>query len=281
MIKMNYKIIDINIDYKKANAEHYGYQPTMTIYLPDNLVEVEPNLIRPTVIVCPGGGYGGTSKREAEPIALKLISAGLNAVVVHYSCAPARFPCQLLELSSVVAKVRENAEEWHVDTNKIVVMGFSAGGHLAASYGTLWNKDFIKEYFGFKNGENKPNGMVLCYPVITAGKKAHRGSFVNLLGDRQNDEELLTLLSPEKQVSEDTPRAFIWHTFEDDTVPVENSLLMATALTEKGISTELHVYPKGCHGLSLCNDIVCRGYNGAYSETQKWIDDCIRWIKCL
>ena len=164
---MNYKVIDINIDYKKANAEHYGYQPTMTLYLPDNLEEVEPNLVRPTVIVCPGGGYHFTSKREGEPIALKLISAGLNAVVVHYSCAPARFPCQLLELSSVVAKVRENAEEWNVDTNKIVVMGFSAGGHLAASYGTLWNKDFIKEYFGFNNGENKVGILNFIKELIT------------------------------------------------------------------------------------------------------------------
>lgn len=278
---MKYQVIDINIDYKKAGAEHHGYQPTMALYLPSNMLGIKSGLKRPTVIICPGGGYGGTSEHEAEPIALKFASAGFNAVVIYYSCAPARFPCQLLELAFVVAKVRENAEEWNVDTNKIAVIGFSAGGHLAASYGTLWNKDFIKEYFGFKNEENKPNGMILSYPVITSGEKAHRGSFVNLLGNKQNDEELLTLLSPEKQVNEDTPRAFIWHTFTDETVPVENALLMASALTEKQISTELHIYPYGPHGLSLGNELVCLNYNGQWDETHCWIDNAIRWLKKL
>ena len=192
----------------------------MTLYLPDNSDAIEAGRKRPTVVICPGGGYQGTADREAEGVAFKFIAADCNAVVVRYSCAPARFPCQLMELAWVVSKIRENAEEWNVNPDKISVMGFSAGGHLAASYGTLWNRDFIKEYFGFENGENKPNGMILCYPVITSGEKAHRGSIDNLLGDKKDDPEMLELVSCEKQVNEDTPKAFIWHTFEDNGVPV-------------------------------------------------------------
>ncbi len=280
---MKYEVLNIEIDYKKFGADNGGYQPTMSIYIPDNSDRIEQGRKRPTVVICPGGGYGSTSDREAEPVAFKFIAADCNAVIVRYSCAPARFPCQIMELAWAVSKVRENAEEWNVDLNKISVMGFSAGGHLAASYGTHWNKDFVKEYFGFKGGENKPNGMILCYPVISGGEKAHRGSFNNLLGDKKNDPEMLSLLSCEKQVNEDTPPAFIWHTFEDTAVPVENSLMIASALAEKKINTELHIFPHGFHGLSLCNDIVFHpdNYHGEFDECQVWIDMAVRWLKNL
>jgi acetyl esterase/lipase len=255
----------------------------MSLYLPTNSNDIDPQRKRPTVIICPGGGYGKTSDREAEPIALKFIAEDFNAIIVRYSVAPARFPAQLLELAWSVAKVRENAEEWNVDPDKISVMGFSAGGHLAASYGNLWNKSFIKEYFGFKGEENRPNGMILCYPVITSGEKAHRGSFNNLLGEKAQDEELLTLLSAEKQVNDDTPPAFLWHTFEDDSVPVENSLMMAASLAEKKISTELHIFPHGWHGISLCNETVYHPdkYHGEFDENQIWINLAVRWLKNL
>lgn len=278
---MRYSVLNIEIDYQKIGVDNGGYQPTMSVYLPDNSKEMNIDRKRPTIVVCPGGGYGYTSAREAEPIALKFLSVGFNAVVVHYSVAPATFPAALYELSYAVSKVRENAEEWNVDTNKIVVIGFSAGGHLAASLGVFWNKDFVKEYFGFKGGENKPNGMILSYPVISSGEKAHRGSFNNLLGEKANDAEMLELVSLEKQVSEDTPPAFIWHTFNDACVPVENTLAMATALREKDIPFEMHIYPDGPHGLSLANDVVYGSYGGGYEHMQPWIDMAIRWVKDL
>lgn len=278
---MRYSVLDIEIDYKKIGVDNGGYQPTMSVYLPDNTKEIDLERKHPTVVICPGGGYGFTSDREAEPIALKFVSAGFNAVVVRYSVAPATFPAALLELSSVVAKIRENKDEWNVDTEKIVVIGFSAGGHLAASLGVLWNKDFIKEYFGFKGGENKPNGMILCYPVISSGEKAHRGSFNNLLGENKDNSELLELVSLEKQISEDTAPAFIWHTFEDACVPVENSLDMASALKAKNIPFEMHIFPKGPHGLSLANETVYKNYSGNYNEVQPWADMAIRWVKEL
>ena len=146
---MKYEVLNIDVDYKKFGADNGGYQPTMTLYLPDNSDKIEAGRKRPTVVICPGGGYSGTSDREAEPIAFQFVAEDCNAIVVRYSCAPARFPCQIMELAWAVSKIRENAEEWNVNLDKIAVMGFSAGGHLAASYGVHWNKDFVKDYFGF------------------------------------------------------------------------------------------------------------------------------------
>lgn len=278
---MDYRVLNIKIDYDKIGVDNGGYQPTMSLYLPSNSNEIDINRKRPTVVICPGGGYAHTSDREAEPVALKFVSQDMNAVVVRYSVGKAKFPAALFELSYAISKIRENAEDWNVDKEKIIVCGFSAGGHLAASFSNLWNRDFVKEYFGYKNGENKPNGMILCYPVITSGEKAHRGSFENLLGERVTDKDMMELVSAEKQVSEDTPPAFIWHTFEDNTVPVDNSVLMAAALIEKKISTELHIFPRGCHGLSLATDAVCGNFGGNFDECAAWSDMAIRWIKKL
>ena len=276
---MRYEVFDINIDYQKINVDNGGFQPKMSVYLPDNSPEIQIDRKYPTVVICPGGGYAMTSDREAEPIALRFAAAGCNAVVVRYSCVPARFPAALFELSYAVAKVRENAQEWNVDTDRIAVCGFSAGGHLAASFSTLWNGDFVKEYFDYQGGENKPNGMILGYPVITSGEHAHGGSIENLLGDKTADSALLDLVSAEKQVNSDTPSAFIWHTFDDACVPVENSLVLAQALAKEKISTELHIYPKGPHGLALASRET--GDFAVVPECQNWIDMAIRWLKNL
>ena len=120
--------------------------------------------------------------------------------------------------------LREHAKEWHIDPHKIVVEGCSAGGHLAASLGVFWDEDFLAESQGLSASEHellRPDGLLLCYPVITSGEFAHRGSFENLLGSRQ--EELGEKLSLEKQVTNKVPKTFIWHTFADQSVPVENS----------------------------------------------------------
>ena len=276
---MRYEVFDINIDYQTINVDNGGFQPKMSVYLPDNSPEIQIDRKHPTVVICPGGGYAMTSDREAEPIALRFAAAGCNAVVVRYSCVPARFPAALFELSYAVAKVRENAQEWNVDTDRIAVCGFSAGGHLAASFSTLWNRDFVKEYFDYQGGENKPNGMILGYPVITSGEHAHGGSIENLLGEKTADPILLELVSAEKQVSSDTPPAFIWHTFDDACVPVENSSVLAQALAKEKISTELHIYPKGPHGLALASRET--GDFAVVPECQNWIDMAIRWLKNL
>ncbi len=278
---MRYLTIPLPIDYERIGTEGGGFTAEMTLYLPDNSHEIDPARRRPTVVICPGGGYGFRSFREAEPIALQFLAGDCNAAVVSYSIAPTRFPAALLQVAGAVAKLREYAAEWNVDPGKIAVMGFSAGGHLAASYGTLWNSDTVNSYYGGDSETRRPNGMILCYPVITSGDRAHRGSIDNLLGEKKDDPAMLTLVSCEKQVTKDTPPAFLWHTFDDDCVPVENSLMMAAALREKDIPFELHVYPHGPHGLSLANETVYGTWNHACDEVQNWIGMAVRWMKTL
>lgn len=233
--------------------------------------------LRPTVIVCPGGGYGMTSDREAEPIALSYSAAGINTVVVRYSVAPARFPTALLELATVVRYVREHGPEFGCDPNRIFVTGFSAGGHLAASYGNFWSRSFIAETLGCDSEVLRPNGQILCYPVITSGEYAHHGSFKNLLGDDYEAEKANHSL--ENFVSSDTPPTFIWHTQSDNAVPIENSIFLLNALQKNGIKTEFHMYPEGVHGLSLCNEITGQRPEMIVPHAAGWIDLAIEFVK--
>ena len=245
----------------------------LTEYILENSKEINPEKVRPAVVVCPGGGYEFVSDREKEQIALKFLGNGYSAFVLTYSVAPAKYPTQLLEVSNATAYIRRNAKEYNIDKNKILVCGFSAGGHLAASLATLWDDEIITQNSDIKYGENRPNGVILAYPVITYGEKMHKGSFDSLIGGL--DESLKTKMSLEKQVSKNTPPAFIWHTFNDTVVPVENSLLFATALREHNIPFELHIFPNGEHGLSLCNNIT----KGTNKHCEIWMDLCLKWIE--
>ena len=275
---MIYKTLNVTLDYKELNLDNGEQHPTLDLYLPDNFPEIDSDRKRPTVIICPGGGYRYTSRREAEPVALKFVTEDFNAVVLNYSCAPARFPASLCEVAWAVKTVKQNAIDWNVDAENIFVCGFSAGGHLAASFGTLWDSKIIKNAFPCQDLSIK--GMILCYPVITSGEKAHCGSFTNLLGENATS-KALAQVSLEKQVSPTTPPAFIWHTFEDATVPVENSLLFASALRAKNVPFELHIFPFGPHGLSLCTDTVYGPDKipSRAEENKIWIDLAIAWIK--
>ncbi len=240
---------------------------------------------RPMVLLCPGGGYGYTSDREAEPIALQFLSMGYHAAVLRYSCAPARYPTALLELARSVLLIREHAVQWHVDTDRLVIQGCSAGGHLAACYAMFWNRQWLREKAGVADRDPdhrllRPNGLLLCYPVITSGEFAHRGSFENLTGDLPDRERLLQELSLEYQVNADVPPVFIWHTFEDQAVPVENALLMVSALRRAGISTEFHMYPQGGHGLALATALT-QTSDGRCVQPQcaGWIELAHTWLE--
>lgn len=226
-------------------------QSSVTFYL-QQPYEIEPLRRHPCVVICPGGGYRFVSPREAEPIALRYAAMGYSAAVVNYSSDGYSFPTQLCELSLVMAALRRNAQEWYIDPERIAVCGFSAGGHLAASLCNLWNLPQIGRMTGVNPGENRPNAAVLCYPVITSGEFANKGSFEHLLSDF-SDPEITPLLSLENSVNKDCPPTFLWHTADDDVVPVENTLLYATALRRCNIPMELHIFPHGPHGLSLAD----------------------------
>ena len=186
-----------------------------------------------------------------------------------------------MELGRSILLIREHAKEWHIKEDSIVVQGCSAGGHLAASYACMWMSDFLSEGMNITYADRiklRPNGLMLCYPVITSGKFAHEGSIQNLLGD--NYLELKEMMSLENAVNEHVPRTFIWHTFTDGAVPVENSLLFATALREHGISTELHIFPEGCHGLALANELTAGNeLKEIEPVAEPWIDLATTWMK--
>lgn len=251
---------------------------TLTAYIPDNSFVAEERKMRPAVLIIPGGGYEHVSPREGEPIAMKFISEGLCAFVLDYSIAPARFPQALCEAFLAMKYIRENAQEWNIDANKIAVCGFSAGGHLSACVSAFWNAPWLDQYLQVEREMIKPNLLVLSYPVITSGKFTHQGSVSNLLGDTKT-EERLELISMEKQVSEAIPPTFIWHTYEDGSVPVRNTLLFANALLEYNIPMEMHVYRRGGHGLSLGNHMVNNDMKvGEKHMSSDWIDKAIRFI---
>jgi len=283
-----------NNNTKSTNPE---FKPILTTYILDgktgsrhsSLTDSKENLCqnntqtstvkRPAVLVLPGGGYAFTSPREAEPIALQFNEAGYHAFVLDYSVAPAKHPQPLLDASRAMCIIRENAEEWGIYPDKIAVCGFSAGGHLAASLGVHWDKKYLGNVEGIEIGKNRPDALILCYPVITSGRYAHRGSFKNLLGENP-DSDLLYEMSLEHHVSEKTPPAFIWHTFADAGVPVENSLLFAQALREKNIPFELHIYPEGVHGLSLATEETANGRSDLVSpHVAGWIKLCKEWLR--
>ena len=256
-----------------------GRNPYLETYLPFNLTEMHrENRKRPCMVVCPGGGYSMCSQRESEPVALKFLADGYNVFVINYSVAPHRFPCQLREVAAVMELIYKNADAWNCDTEKIAIIGFSAGGHLAAHYSTMYDCKEGREVFP----DSKPvNASVLSYPVISADRDfAHMGSFKNLLG-HEPDEQEVKYFSCNNNVKENTPPAFLWHTAEDNSVPVKNSLVYAEALAKYKIPFELHVFPYGAHGLSTCDDQSCDNINDIHKYNTVWIDNAKKWLRLI
>lgn len=254
---------------------------TLTAYIAGTSKEMPYNEKRKAILVIPGGGYSFCSDREGEPIALAYVNAGFNAFVLTYSVTnegDARWPIPLIDASSAMKYIRDHADEFHIDPDYVFVIGFSAGGHLAASLGTIWDNDEIEAFLNMEKGYNRPTGMVLSYPVISGLEYAHRGSFDNILGEKKDDGDARRELSLELRVDEKTAPTFIWTTATDTVVPPQNSIMFAQALAEKGIPFEMHVYPKGGHGASLANPIV--GW-GAPTPITAWVNDSIRWMKSI
>ncbi len=203
------------------------------------------------VIVCPGGGYHSKAEHEGDPIAEFFNDCGISAFVLDYRVAPYKYPCPLIDAKRAVRFVRYNAEKFGIDKDKIGICGFSAGGHLAAM--TLTSPENEASEYNVNDEtdsvSSKVNLGILCYPVITSGEYAHKGSFNALCGD--DNEELKEKLSLEKRVDDTTAPAFIWHTANDNAVPSMNSLLFASELAKRKITYELHIFRDGRHGLGL------------------------------
>lgn len=239
--------------------------------------EIKYHQKRPAVLVCPGGGYAFCSAREADPVAMRFAGEGYQVFILYYSCKEdAVFPNSLLDLCAAMKLIREKSEEFGVISEKITVCGFSAGGHLAASLGVYWNDPEIQEKSGCLNGENRPDALILCYPVISTSWMENTGSLNRIIGENDFD-STYQKLNLHTAVTENCPQTFLCHTVRDNTVPAEDSLKFASALIGAGVPCELHIFPNGGHGLSLSNGQVCE--NGGDDSFAQWPDLAVSWLK--
>ena len=237
--------------------------PTIQMFKPD----------RPdgsAIVVCPGGAYAMLAPHEADPVARRWTGNGVTGFVLRYRHSPKyRHPTPLLDAARAIRTVRARAKEWQLDPNRIGVLGFSAGGHLAATISTKFDDGDPAASDPIDRVSSRPDVSVLCYPVITFTEAAaHKGSIRNLLGENA-PKELVELMSPERQVTARTPPAFLFHTEEDEGVSVENSLLYAAALRKAKVHYAMHIFQQGRHGVGLAEkDPVLRA----------WPDLCAAWL---
>ncbi|HEY0457394.1 MAG TPA: alpha/beta hydrolase [Verrucomicrobiae bacterium] len=219
------------------------------------------------MVILPGGAYAMLAGHEGKGYADWLVTNGITCFVVKYRLGTSgyRHPRMLEDAARAVRTVRARAEEWKIDPQRVGIMGSSAGGHLASTLLTHFDAGIPDAKDSIDKQSSRPNLGILCYPVISMGKNTHQGSKNNLLGDKPAD-ELVEALSNELQVTKNTPPCFIWHTWEDKAVKVENSLEFAMALQRAGVPYDLHVYQKGPHGIGL-------------GKNHPWANDCIFWLK--
>ena len=232
------------------------------------------DLPRPAIVVCPGGAYAFCSPREADPVALAFFAKGYQTFVLYYPVAPNASAFRpLIAASRAIVHLRENAGNYHIEPKQVAVCGFSAGGHLALSTGVLWNAPEVRAAVSAPNGENRPAAMILCYPVVTCGEFTHAETRANVTGS-EGACALDDTFSLEKHVGADTPPVFLWHTVADESVPVENALLLLTALRKGGVPFESHLFADGEHGMSMCTYEV--GSPDAHNA--RWFMLCCEWL---
>lgn len=235
---------------------------------------------KPALVICPGGGYEFCSIREGAPVARAFARDGIESFVLEYDCAPAPLGTMPVRTAAAaVAWVRENAARFEIDANRIAIGGFSAGGHLAGTLAAVWHRaDWFEP--GTDLQAHRPNAAVLCYPVVSAGEHAHRGSFVQLAGADRDRQQAFSL---ENLVDGNTPPVFLWHTLDDDEVPVENTLLIEQALRKAGVPHEVHLFPHGIHGLSLADYETYEPNRGRLPDrhVNRWQALCAEWLKYL
>lgn len=249
---MPFETAVLSVDYKAAGLDPEGCRATLDCYTNMHTDEMGVRRRR-AMLICPGGGYDWCSEREAEPVAFRFLGYDFNCFVLRYSCVKKRFPTAALECAAAVKYIRDNAERFDIDPDKIIVAGFSAGGHLAGSIANFWNSELLYKPLGCKPEDIKPNGSMLCYPVLTSDRQyTHEGTIQNLIAPDQ-DEKLREFVSLENRVGEHTPPTFLWHCADDGCVPVQNTLFYMTALSKYHIPYECHIYEWGGHGLSLCD----------------------------
>ena len=219
-------------------------KPSLTSFL------LEGKERRGAVIVCPGGGYEMLCDYEGDPISERINGLGFHAFTLWYRHSPYRHPVPLTDIQRAIRYVRYHADEFGVKPDKIAVLGFSAGGHLACTAATHYDSGIPDAPDPVDRVSSRPDAFIPCYAVSDLSGYSHAGTIHALTGSEQPSRELLKFLSAPAQVTADTPPAFIWHTAEDELVPVESSLQLALALTAHSVPYSLHVFPRGPHGIA-------------------------------
>lgn len=235
---------------------------TLDLYLLDN---------KPIILIIPGGGYDHTSVRESKPVADKFNSLGYSAAVLNYRNSLDVHPSPMIDLAYAIKYLKNFSKE-------IILCGFSAGGHLVGSFLCHYGEKFILDDLKCTKDDIRINYAIFCYPVITSGNYGHKSSFKYLTNNSSN-KDLLNYLSVEKNITEDYPECFIWTTFTDNSVPMENTLLLMQALREKSINFEAHIFPYGNHGLSLATKETARNDSEIIPYISKWINLLEDWLK--
>lgn len=237
----------------------------VTGYIHDDHDRLAAHKTRPAVIVCAGGCYRWLSPREKDPVALSFSAMGYQTFLLEYSTSERAGGLRpLRELAEAVRVIRARSEEWHIEPEHVAVLGFSAGGHLAASLGVLWHELGLGE-------QSRPDALVLCYPVVTMSEFAHRESADNVTG---GDTALRELLSLENHVTAHMPPTFVWHCVGDESVPVENTMLLTAAMRRANVPFECHLFSGGAHGVSMCN----REVETPNSAVAAWVGLCKTWL---
>lgn len=283
---------------------------TLTAYLLEDSPEMLKGTKRPAVLVCPGGAYMFCSDREAEPIALRFAAMGYHAFVLRYSVysnsgknfpIPGKSaiykegtaPSPMREIGKAMLEIRRHADEWLIDSEKIILTGYSAGANNCALYSVYWDKPVIYEYFEEEKENFRPAAAILGYGVYdypamkemlgrigdSARIEMNKGFNYAFFGEAEPEEAVLDKYSPARLVSLNTPPMFLWATYEDNVVPVNQTTRMANALAEKGIPFEVHVFENGQHGLSLADQASAEAKEQINPDVAEWMELAGTWLK--
>ena len=268
---------------------------TLTAYIKEPGMDHVFPIVRPAVIICPGGAYIGITEKEAEPVALRFLAAGYHVFVLKYSIGAqiGQFPAPFIDVAKSIKLIRENAKRWYIDPDKVVLCGFSTGAHVAAILSATWHEEYISEVLKEDNLLFKPNALILGYPLLDMylfkEKNADRmGSlleimFSNIYGTLNPSDEQLDMWSCKNRVTKNMPPTFLWTTLEDEVIDVKESLSFAKELSKNKVPFELHVFEKGAHGLSLADETVGYDHDEIRKNinAHKWIDMALNWLKHL